>query len=116
MLNVVTVQRGDSLRKLAQKNIGQDLRWRELVSVNPGIRDPNHIVAGSQIYLPAAVSAVRATKRYSVRRGDSLWTIAQSQFGHAAFCTCIAHASPDIRDAKLVCEGQVLLVPSSCTR
>jgi nucleoid-associated protein YgaU len=52
--NVITVKPGDSLWKLAKQNLGSGLRWRELLSANPTILNPNRIFAGSQLILPAA--------------------------------------------------------------
>jgi nucleoid-associated protein YgaU len=57
---VVTVKPGDSLWKLAKQNLGSGLRWRELLSANPAILNPNRIFAGSQIVLPPA-NSYRAT-------------------------------------------------------
>jgi len=113
-LNVVTVKPGDSLWKLAQQNLGKGLRWHELLAVNPGIADANHIVAGSQIYLPAAVSSLRTATKITVRKGDTLSKIAQTQFGHASYWSCIAHGNPAVHDANLIFEGQFLLLPASC--
>src|SRR6202521_2798062 len=39
-LHAVTVQRGDSLWKLAQQNLGNGSRWPELLAVNPRIANP----------------------------------------------------------------------------
>jgi nucleoid-associated protein YgaU len=113
-LNVVTVKPGDSLWKLAQQNLGKGLRWHDLLAVNPGIVDANHIVAGSQIYLPAAVSSLRTATKITVQKGDTLSKIAQTQLGHASFWSCIAHANPSVHDANLIFAGQSLLLPASC--
>src|SRR5258708_23496665 len=88
-LNVVTVKPGDSLWKLARQNLGKGLRWRDLLAVNPGIVDANYIVAGSQIYVPARVSSLRAATKITVRKRDTLSKIAQTQFRHASFWSCI---------------------------
>ncbi len=111
----MTVQRGDSLWKLAEQNLGKGLRWRELLSANPSITDPNHIVAGSQIVLPTSTSRGTATK-YTVNSGDTLSQIAQSQLGHASYSSCLLQANPFIRDANRIYAGQVLLLPANCPR
>ena len=115
-MNVVIVKPGDSLWKLAAQRLGNGLLWHEIVSANPGLRDPNHIEAGTQIVLPASVSPVRTATKYTVRHGDSLWNIAQSQLHRATGWSCIARANPPILDANLIHEGQVLLIPAACPR
>jgi nucleoid-associated protein YgaU len=113
-LSIVIVKSGDSLWKLAAERLGNGRRWHELLPVNPGLRDPNHIEAGSQIVLPASVSSTRTATKYTVRHGDTLSAIAQTQFHHATSWSCIAQANPSILDANLIHEGQVLLLPASC--
>jgi nucleoid-associated protein YgaU len=113
-LNIVTVKPGDSLWKLAQQNLGKGLRWRELLPVNPSIVDANHIQAGSRIYVPVAVSSFRTATRITVRNGDTLSRIAQTQLGHASFWSCIARANPSIADPNLIYTGQTLILPTSC--
>jgi nucleoid-associated protein YgaU len=113
--NMVTVKRGDSLWKLAEQHLGHGLRWHDLLSANPGVVDPNHIVAGSKIVLPTSISSVRTTTKFTVRPGDTLSQIAQSQFGRASYAACIAHANPSIYDANRIYAGQIFLLPASCT-
>jgi len=113
-LHAVAVKRGDSLWKIAEQNLGQGLRWHDLLALNPGIVDANHILAGSQIYVPTAVSSLRAATKITVHKGDTLSKIAQTRLGRAAYWSCIAHANPAMRDANLIYEGQSLLLPASC--
>jgi nucleoid-associated protein YgaU len=115
-LTVITVQPGDSLWRLAAQRLGSGRRWQELLSINPGLRDPNFIKVGSQLVLPASVAPPRTTTKYTVRNGDTLWTIAQTHLGHGAIWACIARANPAIRDANLIYQGQVLLLPATCSR
>ncbi len=115
-LNVVVVKPGDSLWKLAEENLGKGLRWHDLLAVNPAIVDADHIEAGSQIFLPSIASSFRTATKIIVRKGDTLTSIARTQFGHASYWSCIAQANPAIRDANVIFEGQVLLLPASCKR
>jgi nucleoid-associated protein YgaU len=115
-LTVITVQPGDSLWRLAAQRLGSGRRWQELLSINPGLRDPNFIKVGSQLVLPASVAPPRTTTKYTVRNGDTLWTIAQTHLGHGAIWACIARANPAIRDANLIYQGQVLLLSATCSR
>jgi nucleoid-associated protein YgaU len=113
-LNRVVAKPGDSLWRIAKQNLGKGLRWHDLLAVNPSIVDANRIMAGSQIYLPASVSSFRTATKITVRKGDTLSKIAQSQFGHASYWSCIAQANPVIRNANLIFEGQSILLPSDC--
>ena len=111
-LSAVIVKPGDSLWKIAQQNLGKGVRWRDLLAANPGIVDGNRIAAGSQIYVPTP--PLRTATKFTVRKGDTLTKIAQTQLGHAAFWSCIAQANPGIHDANLIFEGQQLLLPATC--
>jgi LysM repeat protein len=113
-LNVLTVQPGDSLWKLAQQNLGNGLRWHDLLAANPAIVDPNHIVAGSHIFLPSVASRFRTATRIIIHNGDTLSEIARTQLGRASYWTCVAHANPSIHDANRIYQGQSLVLPASC--
>jgi nucleoid-associated protein YgaU len=113
-LSAVVVRPGDSLWKIAQQNLGKGLRWHDLLAVNPGIVNANHIVAGSRIFLPVAASSLGTATRITVHKGDTLSKIAKSQFGHASYWSCVARANPAIQNANLIFEGQSLLLPPGC--
>src|SRR5213082_1354212 len=113
-LAIVTVKPGDSLWKFAVSRLGNGRRWQELLALNPGLRNPDLLEVGSQVVVPASLASPRAPTKYTVRPGDTLWTIAQTQLHHGSAWSCIAHANPDLRDANLIHEGQVLLLPASC--
>ena len=113
----IIVKYGDSLWKLAQINLGDGHRWHELAAINPGIVNPQHIVPGTPINI-AATAPVAPTapsdSDVTVRKGDSLWKIAQKKLGFGGFWGCIAKANPVIRDADQIYTGQVLAVPDTC--
>ena len=115
-LILVTVQPGDSLWKFAAVYLGNGHRWHELLALNPGIGKPDLLDVGSQIVIPASPASPRAPTKYTVRHSDTLWTIAQTQLHRSSSWSCIAQANPDLRDANLIHEGQVLLLPAACPR
>jgi morphogenetic protein associated with SpoVID len=113
-LTIVTVKPGDSLWKFAASRLGDGRHWRELLRLNPGLPNPDLLEVGSQIVVPASFAPAPVLAKYTVRQGDSLSTIAQTQFGDGTAWSCIVRANPDLRDENLLHEGQVLLLPSSC--
>jgi nucleoid-associated protein YgaU len=113
-LHAVIVQRGDSLWKLAQQNLGNGSRWPELLALNPRIANPGQIKAGAQLYLPAQYSTRGEVSKITVRKGDTLWKLAHTHFGQAAYWPCLARANPAIRDVNRIYAGQELILPASC--
>lgn len=110
----VFVNPGDSLWKLALRNLGDGTRWQELLAVNPGIENPDRIRAGMRINLPTSGGNAKAEKRVTVQRGDTLSQIAQSALGHASYAGCIARANPQIHNADRIYGGEVLTLPAVC--
>ncbi len=120
--NVVTVHRGDSLWKLAQKTLGRGNRYPELLAINPSVVNPNQIRAGAQLNLPVVVTAPvsagiasGATTMIKVRKGDTLWTLAKSNLGRSCAWTCLAAANLSISDPNRIYEGQNLILPRACS-
>ncbi|MDQ1407387.1 MAG: hypothetical protein QOG55_3016 [Acidobacteriaceae bacterium] len=113
----IIVKYGDSLWKLAQINLGDGHRWHELAAINPGIVNPEHILPGTPINIAATAPLAPTAPNDSnvkVRKGDSLWKIAQKKLGFGGFWGCIAKANPVIQDANLIYTGQILAVPEAC--
>ena len=44
-----TVKRGDTLMKIAQKELGSSKKWRDLKKLNPSVRDPKNLRVGQKI-------------------------------------------------------------------
>lgn len=104
-----TVQRGDSLWKIAERHLGDGARFREIVDLNHDLLNghPDFITAGLQLRLPdvrhtdaatADASAnssagTTAADTYLVQRGDTLSGIAGEELGDA-------HAYPALYDAN----------------
>jgi len=95
---VYTVQRGDTLRKIADRlNTTVDA----ILRVNPQIGNPNLIYAGQAINLPAGLST------YVVQRGDTLKIIA-ARFG-TSWENLLA-LNLQITNPNLIYVGQVIRV------
>jgi LysM repeat protein len=112
--SAVRVQRGDSLWKIAEEHLGNGARWHELAELNPEIGDPNVIHVGDSIRLARQPQESQAAKRFIVRPGDTLSSVAQTEFGNARAFPCIANANPNLRTANLIFPGQSLVLPDTC--
>jgi LysM repeat protein len=119
----VSVERGDSLWKLAKQNLGRGNRWPELLAVNPRIADANHIRAGRQLNLPSAVVATPNSARHDrnsagstikVQKGDTLWNLAKSNLRRASAWPCLAAANPSIANPNHIYENEELFIPVGC--
>ena len=112
------MQRGDSLWKIAQSQLGSGNRYREIMTLNglssdvltPGqvLRIPSGSGGGSSN--PSTPSNPTPTYReYTVQRGDSLWKIAQSQLGSGSRYREIISLN-NLKN-ETVYPGQVLRLP-----
>ena len=111
----VRVQPGDTLWKLAKEHLGRGTDWLLLAAINPQVGVPTRLRVGARVRLPDRAPAMQPLKRIRVNRGDSLWKLAQAQFGNGEAWRCIAHANPQLRNADLIFSGQTLAMPASCT-
>lgn len=44
---------GDTLMTIAKAKLGDAGRWREIQKLNPSIRDPRHVKAGTRVWIPS---------------------------------------------------------------
>lgn len=49
---VCTVQKGDTLRSIARRELGDERRWKEIAGLNPSI-DPSKLAIGQRVKLPS---------------------------------------------------------------
>lgn len=99
---VYEVRRGDSLWKIADRYLGAGSRYREIMELNGLTSD--RLLPGMQLKIPG-----EAYREYTVKRGDSLWKIAQNQLGSGTRYTEIMELNGLSSD--LIHPGQVLKLP-----
>jgi spore coat assembly protein SafA len=110
-----TVQRGESLASIAAA-CGVSLL--ALIQANPQIKNPRLIYRGNVINIPGIASsgtgatAVPITGTYTVRRGDTLFSIAQR---YGVSVSLLVQANPQISNTRLIHPGQVINLPQGST-
>jgi nucleoid-associated protein YgaU len=109
------VRPGDSLWRMARRNLGDGARWQELLSLNPGLAvHPDSLAAGSTVIVPAA-AVTRIVRRspltITVQHGDSLWSLARVHLGRGSDWSRLAHANPQIADYLHLQVGSQLQLP-----
>lgn len=97
----VTVQRGDTLSGIAQRN---GVSLPDLLAANPQIRNPNLIYPGQTVHLPDG-----AASTYTVQGGDTLSGIAQR---NGTSLPALLDANPQFRsNPDLIHPGQTVAIP-----
>lgn len=126
-----TVRRGDSLWKIAQEQLGNPMRFREIVALNPdALRGrADFIDPGMVLRLPSDAAptseeteeAPRPEETYVVESGDTLWEIADEKLGSGERYPEIFEASRDtvqpdgqrLTDPDLIRPGWKVTVPGT---
>lgn len=118
--DTITVQHGDTLWSLAEKHLGDGAQFTQIASLNEGqamtggkvFRSSESIQPGWELKMPAtATSAADQPKaddtQVEVHAGDSLWEIAEDQYGDGADWSKIWDANKGERQA----DGRTLSDP-----
>jgi len=131
-----TVQKGDSLIRIAARTLGSGSRWTEIQSLNAGL-DPRGLRPGMKIVLPASARiqgsgatpsaspdrrattgtksvSTKGTGTYVVRAGDTLSAIASRMLGSRERWRELVAANPGL-DPKHLLVGQSIRVPRATT-
>ena len=106
-----TVKKGDSLWEIARKQLGDAGRYREIMTLN-GLKS-DQIKVGQVLKIAekktTSSSSAANYKLYTVKRGESLWTIARDQLGKAQRYKEIMTLNGMKTD--LIKQGQVIKIP-----
>lgn len=119
---VVRVGEGDTLSRIAERELGSSRRWREIAALNPAI-DPDRLAIGQALLLPeknaqpvAAAATEGSTapsdglRRHIVAEGETLGDISQTYYGTARRWQEILREN-GIEDPKRVRAGSELIIP-----
>lgn len=126
--NIYVTKQGDCFWTIAQKVYGKGTRCKEIQDANPGVR---MLRPGLRLVIPGEVATTAATAAdetatygtetvtavtassnnyYTVKSGDSLWTIAEKEYGNGAYADLIKKANKNI-DADNLRVGQRIVLP-----
>jgi nucleoid-associated protein YgaU len=126
----LTTERHDTLWMLAEQYLGAGERYLEIIDLNRGVAQPDgrslgddgRLYPGWTLALPADASVVEPRpERHRVVRGDTLWQIAEDEWGDPTRYPEIAEANrgdlqPDGRrlaDPDLIIPGWILEIPGN---
>ena len=116
--HLVTVGKGDTLWSLAEQHLGSGELWSRIAELNQGrlMPDGAHFTQASTIHpgwtLLLPDSPGRRTDRLTVEAGDTLWELADQEYGDADRWRRLYAANRDqIADPDVIYPGQVLEVP-----
>ena len=109
-----TVEAGDTLWAIAEKELGNGTLWPEIWDANKDkISNPSVIYAGQVLTLPDGITVATSPNQYTVKSGDSLSAIAEHFYSDANRWPDIYRANRTLigGNPNLIHPGQVLTIP-----
>lgn len=113
-----TVVQGDSLWSIAEKHYSSGYNWVTLVSAN-NLSNPDQIEVGQKLSVPKAevikpageiLATTAPPKEYTVAKDDSLWKIAEREYGTGYDWVRIAEFN-NLANPDFIMPGVVLKLP-----
>ena len=109
------VQAGDDLWSLAERYYGEGYDWRKIAAANPGVLTggPDRLQVGWRLRIPDLDKDADAGDRViTVRRGDTLSSIAERELGTSARWNDIFHVNrAQLSDPDELAVGMRLVLP-----
>ena len=123
------VEQGETLWSIITAHYGRfdQALLDAVVDANPSVEDPNFILAGWRITLPASPDAPAqgpveqapvptgesSWSAVTVQRGDTLWAIVDRHYGNATgeLIWAVVDANSEIENPDLIYAGQVITLP-----
>jgi hypothetical protein len=109
------VQAGDDLWSLAERYYGEGQDWRKIAAANPSVLTggPDRLQVGWRLRIPDLVKDAHAGDRViTVRRGDTLSSIAERELGASARWKDIFHVNrAQLSDPDELAVGMRLVLP-----
>jgi hypothetical protein len=96
-----TVQRGDTLGRIAERRLGDVGRWPEIAGLNH-VSNPNLIFVGQRLRLPDAPSAVSGQVRSPVPTGPGELQIPASVALARGYLFIVFEQLPDVGSGKII--------------
>lgn len=106
-----TVKKGDTLWRIAQKQLGSGSRYKTIMQLNGLSSDKLKVGQVLKIKGKTAQAQTAAYTTYTVKKGDTLWRIAQKQLGKGNRYREIMIANGLTSDKLKV--GQILKIPKA---
>lgn len=113
------VQEGDSLWSIAEKYYGSGYNWVDIANEN-NLVNPDVLIIGSELIIPVVEKrmatiidpqpVVISGDRYTVVKGDNLWSIAVRAYGDGYRWTELAKAN-NLQNPGVIHPGNVFIIP-----
>jgi LysM repeat protein len=108
------VKKGDTLYFIGQK---YNVSIEEILSLNPGITNPDTLDVGMKIKIPNAhgqngVSGVEIMHQHVVKQGDTLWKLSKAWGVPLA---AMVYANPHLKNPNVLLTGEVVNIPKADT-